>query len=198
MTRLGVMVVLSLVAMGCGSDGGGDPTGGGSAGATAPPAATAASGDADAGAGSGDQGGGASVVDSSGSVAAPCSVLTEQEVADATGLVVTGSEDRGAEGCRWYVERVDPDIVADDAISWQPFRAEQFGSQKDALEQGLEGEQIEGLGNDALFVGPATIGEVWVLLDDLSFRVGNQFAFGNLDGRPAQEALARALVDALG
>jgi len=32
----------------------------------------------------------------------------------------------------------------------------------------------------------------------LSFRVGNQFAFGNYDARPAQQSLAAALVDALG
>ncbi len=128
----------------------------------------------------------------------PCAVLTEAEVSAATGLTVRGTEDQGPIGCAWFVDNVDPDIIADDAITWQPFPPEQFAFQQDAIDQGLEGEEIAGLGSGALYIGSEALGEVWVSLDDLSFRVGNQFAFGNYDARPAQEALAAALVNALG
>lgn len=127
-----------------------------------------------------------------------CSVLSDDQVEAATGLTVTGSEDQDNLGCRWFVENVDADILADDAISWQPFTREQFQSQFDAVEQGLEGEEITGIGNRALYIGNEATGEVWVELDDLSFRVGNQFAFTNVEGRPAQEGLAAALAQALG
>ena len=45
--------------------------------------------------------------------------------------------------------------------------------------------------------GSATLGSVWVLLDELAFEVGNQFAFTNVDGRPYQEALAGAIAEAV-
>jgi hypothetical protein len=188
------LLLLAVVA-GCGSD----EVGG-------PPAATesAAAGDTaevDDPAG-GDQSRGAATggfgQDDLGAFVNPCDVLSEDAVSAATGLTVTGTEDQGPLGCVWFVEKVDPDILADDAITWQPFPPEQFAAQQQAIDQGLDGEEIPGLGNAAVFIGTEALGEVWVSLDELSFRVGNQFAFGNYDARPAQEALARALVDTLG
>jgi len=86
----------------------------------------------------------------------PCAVLTEDEVAAATGLTVTGSEDQGPVGCAWFVDEVDPEILADDAISWQPFPPEQFVAQQQAIDQGLDGEEISGLGNAAVYIGTET------------------------------------------
>lgn len=194
MNRYGLTIAaLTVIAVGCG----------GSDGVTQPaPEIEVAAPETDSGGSDPEAGGtgtaGGFVMDATGNITNPCAVLAEDQVAAATGLTVIGSEDLGNVGCRWFVERVDEDVLADDAISWQPFRAEQFAAQKDALDQGLQGEPIEGLGNDALFIGPGTLGEVWVLVDDLSFRVGNQFAGGNYDGRTAQLGLAQALVDALG
>ena len=125
-----------------------------------------------------------------------CSVLTEDAVAAATALTVIGSEESGG-GCEWFVENIDPSIIADDAITYRPFPGEQFASQRAAVEQGLAGEEIPGLGDDALYIGTETLGAVWVLVDDVSFEVGNQFAFTEVEGRPYQEALAAAIVDQL-
>jgi hypothetical protein len=126
-----------------------------------------------------------------------CAVLTEAEVAAAAGLTVIGSEEEPGFGCKWFVKNVDPSIIADDAITFRPFPATQFAAQRDAVEQGLQGEEIAGLGDAAIYIGTPALGAVWVLVGDLSFEVGNQFAFSGVEGRPYQEALAAALVDAL-
>jgi hypothetical protein len=132
-----------------------------------------------------------------GSFVDTCSVLTEDEVAAATGLTVIGAEEEPGFGCKWLVENIDPAIIADDAITFTPYPAVQFTAQLDAVEQGLGGERLDGLGDDAVYIGTETLGGVWVLLGDVSFEVGNQFAFSNVEGRPYQEALAGAIVDAL-
>jgi len=197
MIQLGaLLVVVGVFAVGCGDadDGGGlDP-------ATDSTSASNNGGELDADPG-GDETGlaadGAFGRDELGAFVNSCAVLTEAEVAAATGLVVIGSEDEPNLGCRWFVENVDLDIIGDDAITWQPFPVEQYEFQEQAVEQGLDGEHIADLGNGAAYIGTDMLGEVWVSLDELSFRVGNQFAFGNYDARPAQEALAAAIVEAL-
>ena len=126
-----------------------------------------------------------------------CRVLTEDEVAAATGLTVIGFEEEPGFGCTWFVENIDPSIIADDAITFRPYPAAQFDAQRAAIDQGLDGEEIVGLGDDAVYIGTETLGGVWVRVGDLSFEVGNQFAFSNVDGRPYQEALAKAIVQAL-
>ncbi len=52
-----------------------------------------------------------------------CAVLTLDEVAAATGLTVIGSEEEPGFGCVWFVEHLDPAIIADDAITFRPFPA---------------------------------------------------------------------------
>lgn len=126
-----------------------------------------------------------------------CAVLTEDEVAAATGLTVIGSEEEPGFGCAWFVENVDPAIIADDAITFRPYPASQFAAQRSAIDQGLDGEEIIGLGDEAYYIGTETLGGVWVLLGDISFEIGNQFAFSGVEGRPYQQALAEAIVDAL-
>jgi hypothetical protein len=132
-----------------------------------------------------------------GSYVDTCSVLTEDEVAAATGLTVIGSEEEPGFGCVWFVENIDPSIIADDAITFRPYPAAQFDAQRAAVDQGLAGEEIEGLGDAAYYIGTETLGSVWVLVDVVSFEVGNQFAFSGVEGRAYQEALARAIADAL-
>ena len=126
-----------------------------------------------------------------------CAVLTEAEVSAVTGLAVIGSEQTPGFGCTWFVEPVDPSIISDDAITWTPYPTVQFRAQLETADGGIDGEPIGGLGNEAVYVGSATLGSVWVLLDELAFEVGNQFAFTNVDGRPYQEALASAIAEAL-
>jgi hypothetical protein len=126
-----------------------------------------------------------------------CDVLTEAAVAAATGLTVIGSEDEPGFGCTWFVVNIDPAIIADDAITFRPFPGSQFAAQREAVGQGLQGEEIAGLGDAALYIGTPALGAVWVLVGDVSFEVGNQFAFSGVEGRPYQVALAAALVEAL-
>ena len=123
--------------------------------------------------------------------------MSTADYAAATGLTVLGSEEQPGLGCAWFVDSIDPDVTGDAAISWMPLPSIQYRQQLETTDGGLDGEEIPGLGDAARYVGSTTSGSVWVLLDELTFTVGNQFAFSNVEGRPYQEALAHALVDAL-
>lgn len=133
-----------------------------------------------------------------------CTVLTDNEVASATGLTVTGH--RPSSGCDWTVESIDPG-VGEAAIGFQPMTGVQFDVQRESVVKASSDifvEPVADIGDDAYWQGTEgfATGELWVKLDPLSFRVTNQFTApsydGTVDPRAAQEALGSALAEAIG
>lgn len=131
-----------------------------------------------------------------------CTVLTTDQVEAATGFTVL--EAREAQGCNWVIESVDPDVVGEPIIGWQPMRARNVDIQFESAGQmgsSIVLEPIEGLGTMAFWQGSGVgdLGEVWAQGNQIGFRVINQFAGPNYtgDARAPLEELAAALVEAL-
>ncbi|HSJ29167.1 MAG TPA: hypothetical protein VLB67_13245 [Acidimicrobiia bacterium] len=131
-----------------------------------------------------------------------CAVIDADQVAAATGFTVVDA--RESSGCNWMIEPVDPAVIGDPIVGWQPMRARDVPVQWEASGQAGSSvvlEQIEGLGTMAFWRGNDVnaLGEVWVETDQIGFRVTNQFAGPNYTGDPRAplEALAAELVAAL-
>lgn len=133
-----------------------------------------------------------------------CVVLSQDEVADVTGFTVIGATEMG--GCGWAIEHVDENIVegADSSIGWLPMQSWTFDIQNESAllaDSSITIEMVEGIGESAFWQGVegSAHGEMWVQVDQLSFRVVNQFATFAYEGdiRTPMEALARALADSL-
>lgn len=133
-----------------------------------------------------------------------CTVLSNDEVADATGFTVL--EAREAAGCNWIIETVDEGIVAgaESSIGWTPVRSRDFDIQQETaplMSSDTVLEPLTGLGKQAFWLGNTvnSLGAVWVQTEQIGFGVINQFASGGYQGdsRRPLEALAAALVDSL-
>jgi hypothetical protein len=140
---------------------------------------------------------------SSGTWENSCTVVSIDEVAAATGLTVLEEREQGV-GCDWVVESVDPDIISEPIVGWQPMRALNVNAQWEAsqpMASSLVLEEIEGLGTYAFWRGSGRGpgGEVWARNDQVGFRVMDQFSGPNYTGdvRASMEALAAALLDSL-
>jgi len=133
-----------------------------------------------------------------------CVVLGQDEVAEATGFTVMGAKEMG--GCGWSIEPIDQNIVegAESSIGWLPMQSWLFDVQRESAplaDSSITIETVVGIGAAAFWQGieGSPHGEMWVQLDQLSFRVVNQFATFAYEGdsRTPMEALARALADSL-
>lgn len=131
-----------------------------------------------------------------------CTVLTTDDVATATGFDVL--EAREGIGCSWVIAEVDPDIISEPMIGFEPMTTRQYDVQQEIAMTGSGGivaEPIEGLGSQAFWRGQESSGhgEVWVQTDQIGFRITNLFASPGFTGdtRTPMEALAAAVVDAL-
>ena len=128
-----------------------------------------------------------------------CTVISADAVEAATGFTVLEEREEGV-GCTWVIEPVDPDVIGDSMLGWQPMRARNIDVQwLGAQQSGLEVEAIEGLGTLAFWNGSGNLGEVWARGEQIGFRVTNQFAGFNYaeDTRAPLEAVAAALLDSL-
>lgn len=137
----------------------------------------------------------------SGSWENACTVVSVDEVEAATGFTVMEEREEGF-GCSWLIESVDPEVIGEPLLGWQPMRARDVNVQYEATGQAsMELEEIAGLGTFAFWrgSGPGPLGEVWARGEQIGFRVTNQFAGPNYSGdiRGPFEALATALVDSL-
>lgn len=176
------VLLLSLVATACGGDPG--------------PAADASDGAAGAGATED-----AAAATADGTEPAGCTIATTAEVEEATGFTVLGAEELYG-GCRWSIEGVDEDVL-EPAISWQPFDGGQVDSQRQAGEAGMDVTDLPGIGDEAFSLasgaGDHPLGEVWVRVGDVSFRVTNEFSTGRYAGSLDHQAgLAALVADRLG
>lgn len=133
-----------------------------------------------------------------------CTVITPEEVETATGFTVLDAQEVG--GCEWTIESFDPDIPEGSAvsISWLPMMKRQPDIQREAgprADSGLIYEDLE-IGEAAYWQGYENfpLGEVWVQLDQLSFRVVNQFTTPSYEGdtRSPMVALASAIAESVG
>jgi hypothetical protein len=127
-----------------------------------------------------------------------CAVLSEDEVAEATGAEVGGATELPT-GCQWSVAGDDPSA----SYEWQSVPVEGFESNRELAEtsSGFDLMTVDGLGDEAFqrnqVTGAGDVAgyEIWV-------RVGDDVFFVRSAGLPAsdevlagQEALAGLLVD---
>lgn len=133
-----------------------------------------------------------------------CTLLSNDEVAAATGLIVLEAREVG--GCTWVVDAVDENIVAgaESSIGWLPMRARDFDIQKEVaprVSSDIIVEPFDGLGKQAFWQGNTlnSLGEMWVQTEQISFRVVNQFATFEYskDTREPMRKLAAAIVESL-
>ena len=132
-----------------------------------------------------------------------CTVVSTDEVEAATGFTVLEERDEGI-GCTWVIESVDPEIIGEPLLGWQPMRARNVNAQWEAsqpMASSVVLEEIEGLGTYAFWrgTGMGGAGEVWARGEQVGFRITNQFSGPNHTGdvRAPLEALAAALLDSL-
>lgn len=133
-----------------------------------------------------------------------CAVLSNDEVADATGFTVLEAREVG--GCSWIIEAVDDNIVAgaESSIGWMPVRSRDFDIQQETaplMSSDTVLEPLSGLGEQAFWLGNTVnkLGAVWVQTDQIGFGVINQFATFEYseDTREPLQRLAAAIVESL-
>ena len=131
-----------------------------------------------------------------------CTVLSNDEVADATGFTVL--EAREANGCNWVIESVDENVLGEPTIGWMPMTPRQVQIQRESAplaSSDIVVEPIEDLGVEAFWQGTTVndLGEMWVRTDQIGYRVVNQFASFDYEGDTQEilQSLAAALAAAL-
>lgn len=131
-----------------------------------------------------------------------CTVLSNDEVADATGFTVL--EAREANGCNWVIETVDENVLGEPTIGWMPMTPRQVQIQRETaplVSSDIVVEPIDGLGVEAFWQGTTVndLGEVWVRTDQIGYRVVNQFASFDYedDTQVIMQSLAAAIDAAL-
>ncbi len=160
-----------MLLVGCSDDGGGSDTAG-------------SDGDASQNAESSSDGG--------------CGVVTEDEVADATGVEVAGAAELPT-GCSWSVSGSD----SGGSYEWQAVGVEAYQSNLDAAESmsSFEIVTVSGLGDEAFQrnqvggTGDVLAYEVWVRTGDEAFFVRSVALPASDEVLAAEEALAQLLVD---
>lgn len=131
-----------------------------------------------------------------------CTLLSNDEVAEATGFTVL--EAREANGCNWVIESVDENVLGEPTIGWMPMTSRQVQVQREVaplVSSDVVVEPIDDFGVEAFWQGTTVndLGEVWVRTDQIGYRVVNQFASFEYEGdtREIQENLAAAIAAAL-
>lgn len=133
-----------------------------------------------------------------------CTVVDVDTVESATGFTVISADEQG--GCRWSIESVDPAVPEGStvAISWLPQTKRQFDIQREvgpSVDSSLLYDDIPSVGDAAYWQGVegSGLGEVWVQLDQISFRVVNEYATPSYEGpiREPMTALAAEIADSV-
>jgi hypothetical protein len=127
-----------------------------------------------------------------------CAVLSEDEVAEAAGIEVTGSTELPT-GCQWAVGDAGPGAY----YEWQEVPTGGFEANR-SPGAGFESEDLSGLGDEAYLrtaVGPGgevTAGETWVTVGGTELFVRSGAIAWSDQVADAERAIAALLVTELG
>jgi hypothetical protein len=126
-----------------------------------------------------------------------CALVSEDEVAEATGAEVSGSMELPT-GCQWEVSGGEAGAY----YEWQDVTGAFEGNR--AAGGGMEVEEIAGLGDDAYLRtmtnanGEVLAGETWVQVGDVEFFVRTGLVEWSDEVEAGEKALAELLVERVG